>query len=303
MRSNITNKRWSVIDIINWGASYFEERKIESPRLTIELILAKILNCKRIDLYLEFDKPFNDSELAKIKSMVLERAEGRPIQYILGEVEFFDTVLKVDESVLIPRPETEILVDLLIKDVFKFNTDADIVVLDIGTGSGNIAIAIAKKIRNSRIYAFDNSESALNTARQNAVLNNVCESINFFKADMMEDWNRKSNMEFDYIISNPPYIADGEKNRLPREVTGYEPAQALFAGEDGTKYYARIIQYFGNWLKTGGKIFMELGINQADKVTQMLQESGFGEIEVHNDYHNIARVINAVRADKQNHME
>jgi len=302
MKTNITNKVWSVIDIINWGTSYFEQSRIESPRLNIELILTKVLECKRIDLYMQFDKPLQESELADIKVFVRQRAEGKPIQYIIGEVEFYNTLIKVNESVLIPRPETEIMVDLLIQDVFKSDIDWEPVVLDIGTGSGNIAIALAKQIAKCRLYAFDKSERALETAKKNAELNKVAEKINFFRADIMENWIRKSELEFDYIVSNPPYISYKEKEAVSKEVTDYEPAEALFAGEDGTEYYDRIISYFGNWLKPGGKIFMELGINQAEKVNNMLETSGFKEINIKNDYHNIPRVINAVRTSKKNNM-
>ncbi len=296
--NNILNKNqtgtWTVLDIINWGDGYLKARNVESPRLNIEYLLAKIFECKRLDLYLAFDKPLNKNELDSIKRLVKQRVEGRPLQYIIGEVEFCDTVLNVREGVLIPRPETELLVECLLDDVAG-KESKPLVILDLGTGSGNIAIAIAKKIEKCKIFAVDLSEKALDIAKENAVINGVEDKIHFFKADMMKDWSRKTATDFDYIVSNPPYVPLSDKNTLSRDVVDYEPNEALFAGEDGLDYYRRIVSCFSGWIKKGGGLFLELGIHQSESVRKLLVDAGFSDIKLKDDYQEIHRVIYAVK--------
>lgn len=297
--SNILNKNhsgvWTVLEIINWGEEYLKKHSVESPRLNIEYILTKIFECKRLDLYLAFDKPLNKKELDSIKRLVKQRIEGRPLQYIIGEVEFCDTVLNVREGVLIPRPETELLVECLLDDMAVNKKSEPLVILDLGTGSGNIAIAIAKKIKKCKIFAVDISEKALDIAKENAVINGVEDKIHFFKADMMKDWSRKTTTDFDYIFSNPPYVPLSDRDTLARDVVDYEPNEALFAGEDGLDYYRRIISYFSGWIKKGGRLFLELGVHQSESVKKMLADAGFSDITLKDDYHQIHRVIYAVK--------
>ncbi len=286
---------WTVLDIINWGDAYFKKCGIESPRLNIEYLLAKVFDCKRLDLYLTFDKPLNKKELDVVKKLVKQRKDGRPLQYILSEVDFCDTVLKVCEGVLIPRPETEILVESLIDVLSANKSSEELVILDIGTGSGNIAIAIAKKIEKCKMFAVDFSEKALNVAKENAVANGVEDKICFFRADIMKDWARKSDMKFDCIVSNPPYVPLSDRKTLSRDVLDYEPNEALFGGEDGLDFYKRIISYFSEWIKKGGRIFLELGINQSEPVKKMLTDAGFFDINLVDDYQNIKRVVYATK--------
>lgn len=287
-----TDKVWNTLDIIKWGEQYLCDKHIEMPRLCVEMLLGSVLQCRRIDLYTNYDKPLNHIELSQIKSKILECAQGMPIQYIIGEVEFYDTTLKVTPDVLIPRPETEILVDQAVSFLQNVSCDAP-TILDLGTGSGNIAIALAKKIPTGRVYAADISEKALAVAEQNAQLNNVENRITFFKADIMHDWQRQSSTTFDIIVSNPPYINTAEMENLPVSVKKYEPHEALLGGIYGTEFYERIINYFSVWLKPEGKLFFEIGIGQEEKITSLLNASGFMHVETTPDLHNIARVIAA----------
>lgn len=290
-----TEKTWSIVDVIRWGESFFHEKGIEMARLTIESILTHVLNCKRIDLYLLFDKPLIHDELARIRQLVQERIAGKPLQYILGTVEFYDTTLTVCKDVLIPRPETELMVDLVVKDIKKVHNAENVIILDLGTGSGNIAISLAKKIETCKIFAADISSKALEIARKNAHTNGVCEKIHFFQADMMRPWKRTTDMEFDYIVSNPPYVSLKDAGALPKEVYNYEPHEALFAGEQGTEFHQKIINCFGKWLKPAGKMYLELGIGQDEAVRTLFSNAGFHDISTEKDYHSIPRIIYAVR--------
>ncbi|MCD6461097.1 peptide chain release factor N(5)-glutamine methyltransferase [bacterium] len=290
--SVVENKNgWTVLNIIKWGEDFFSKKSIESPRLNIERILSYVLKCKRLDLYLDFDKPLNNEELSKIKSYLKQRAKGYPLQYVLGEVEFYDTVLKVRQGVLIPRPETELLVDYIVKDIKKKASETKIFILDLGTGSGNIPIAIAKSIENCKIYSADNSQIALKLAEENAVYNGTADKIVFFKADIFEDWNRKTDIKFDYIVSNPPYIPENMVHTVQEIVYKNEPHEALFAGQQGTEFYQRIINFFNSWLNENGKFFFEIGIGQQDIIEKFFNGIGFNNIQVYEDLNNIARIM------------
>ncbi|MDX9702654.1 MAG: peptide chain release factor N(5)-glutamine methyltransferase [Candidatus Auribacterota bacterium] len=293
------DQEWTILSIIKWGDEYLHRHEIEFSRLTIELMLAKIYNCKRIDLYLQYDQPLTPDELKNLKQMVKERIKGRPLQYILGEVDFFDTNLLVCEGVLIPRPETELLVEAIVADIDTYKTENCPVILDLGTGSGNISIAVAKKCDSCKIFACDISSKALDIAKENAVRNNVADKINFFKADILHDWNRKTKTEFDYIVSNPPYVSLKDKRELSREVLDFEPHEALFSGERGTEFYERIIDYFSSWLKPDGAMFFEIGINQKQPVLQFLQEKGFYDISMIDDLKRIPRVVRARKKQRK----
>lgn len=283
-------QHWTTLSIIQWGEEYFAKHGIEFPRLTIELMLTKLYSCNRIDLYLQYDKPMTPDELQQVKKMVKERLDGRPLQYILGEVDFFDTRLNVGEGVLIPRPETELLVEAVLNDIRKRNGSPAPVILDLGTGSGNIAIAIAKNCQSCKIFACDISSKSLEIAAANAARNGVADQIQFFKADMMADWNRSTATQFDYIVSNPPYIPLSDKNQLTRDVLDYEPHEALFAGDRGTEFYERIATYFGQWLVPQGAIVFEIGIHQKRPVAAILEQAGFTDISVTDDLKGIPRV-------------
>ncbi len=289
------SQQWTTLSIINWGDDYLRKHEIEFPRLTIELLLTKLFNCKRIDLYLQYDKPLTPEELTSLKAMLKERVKGRPLQYILGEVDFFDTNLLVKEGVLIPRPETELLVEAIVADINTYYRKETPVLLDLGTGSGNISIAVAKKCQSCKIFACDISSEALDLAKENAIRNNVEDKIQFFKADILQDWSRKTETKFDYIVSNPPYIANDDNRYLSKEVLNYEPHEALFAGDRGTEFYERIVDYFSSWLVADGAMFFEIGIHQRQAVVQFLQEQGFYDIAVIDDLKSIPRVIRARR--------
>ena len=211
-------KIWKVVDLINWGKDYLENKNISDARLNIELLLCKVINCKRFDLYLNFDKPLQKEELALFKAMLIRRLNSEPLQYILGKTEFMGLPFNLNSNVLIPRPETEILTEKCI-DYCKsnFRDKETISILDIGTGSGNIGISLSKLIPNCKVIAIDIDEAALQTAKENCELNQVSDKIDFFHLDILND-RLPDEWKFDLIVSNPPYINQTEYSSLQPEI-------------------------------------------------------------------------------------
>ncbi len=277
----------TVLESIKLSTEFLTDKGIESPRINAELMLAKILSCKRLDLYLSFDRPLNESETNLYREFIRRRSKYEPLQYILGSVEFYGFEFKVDKSVLIPRPETEILVETVINSVEKNNKQN---ILDIGTGSGIIAVSLAKNLPFSSITATDSSESALVIAKENAVLNGVEEQIKFKLSDILTDVDYEGK-PFDIVVSNPPYVSFEEYQKLAPELRLFEPQSALTDNNDGLNFFRVIAGSSKKLLKKGGKLFLELGQDQSAKVFDFLNEENFINISIKKDYQNIDRVI------------
>jgi len=277
----------TVLESIKLSTEFLTNKGIESPRVNAELMLAKILNCKRLDLYLSFDRPLNEQETNLYREFIRRRSKFEPLQYILGSVEFYGMEFIVDKSVLIPRPETEILVETILN---SFNKEDELNILDIGTGSGIIAISLAKYLPSSSVTAIDLSESALNKAKENAKLNEVENQINFMSSDITtSDFKHQNN--FDIIVSNPPYISLDEYQNLAPELRLYEPKSALTDNSDGLNFYRIICRESNSLLKKGGKLFFELGQGQSKEVSDLMMKENFSNIIIKKDYQNIDRVI------------
>jgi release factor glutamine methyltransferase len=251
-----------------------------------EYILTHILNCSRADLYLN-KFPAEEKYTTELSRIMQRRKQGEPVQYITGSCEFMGLDFKVDDRVLIPRPETEILVEEAIKIVQKESKAQNI--LDIGTGSGNICVSLAKYLPGCKITAVDISQAAIKLARQNAWLNLVEERIEFMVSDLFAALDASSS--FDMIISNPPYISTEGMKDLPAEVR-YEPRLALEAGPEGLDFYRRIIEGCPAQLKKGGMVLLEMGYNQSGAIRKIFEQSGnFKILEIIRDYRDIERVI------------
>lgn len=249
-----------------------------------ELLLTSILNCERSDLYLDQLSLSPEQSLYFIDKKT-KRLEGCPLQYVIGETEFFGLRFKVDERVLVPRPETEILVE---KTLEVGSQKRKIKILDIGTGSGCIAIALARTLPDVEITASDISGGALELAKENARINAVDSKIDFVRSDLFDNIGYK---EYDLIVSNPPYIAAGDIGSLPEDVQ-HEPAIALDGGNNGLDFYRRIISRGKEFLKNGGFILFEIGFGQSDKIKGIFSTvSGFEIVDVVKDYNDIERVI------------
>lgn len=257
----LKNKTWRIIDIINWSKEYLDNNSVDSPRLTIELMLCQILNVDRVKLYTEFDKPLSESELVKIREMIQLRVKRVPLQYILGTVEFYGEKYFVNKDVLIPRPETEELVQYIINEVDK---DKELKIIDIGTGSGCIAISLAKNLPLAEITAVDNSTSALKIAKQNSIDLGV-ENVKFVYADILTS---KPKQKYDIIVSNPPYISELEMSSLEPELL-YEPKNALTDSSDGLNFYRRYVTIFKDILSYEGRFYIELNSSLFNEIKDL----------------------------------
>ena len=259
-----------------------------------EILLTSISNCSRAHLYTA-DVSLDAQKYKRLSQCLSLRSQGFPLQYILGEVEFFGLVFKVDRRVFIPRPETEILVETVLEIASSSTFHAPgLNILDIGTGSGNISITLAKLLKDCRIIAMDISKQAIVVAKNNAVLNGVETKISFIKQDLFNPQPAARSPQpksFDFIVSNPPYICSQDIGHLQREL-GFEPRIALDGGSDGLNFYRRIVCQAHQFIAKGGLLFMEMGFGQCPKIKELLQASGNFEImDIVRDYNDIERVM------------
>lgn len=281
----------TVLEALNLSTEYLDNKSIESPRLNAELFLAKILNCKRLELYLNFDRNLTENEKTTYRNFISRRGKNEPLQYITGEVEFYGIELQINNNVLIPRQETEILIDTILEVTDK---DSEIKILDIGTGSGNIAIALAKNLTNARIFSIDISEKALEVARNNALQNDLETRIEFIKLDILSDsLGELSN--FDIIVSNPPYVSKNDFGDLQKEIINHEPHEAITDYADGFVFFRKISEFGKNLLNNNGYLFFEAAQGQSETITEIMRENGFSEIIVKKDYAEIDRVVFGVK--------
>ena len=253
-----------------------------------ELVFSDVLNCDRLSLYLNRDKNLTQDKSVLISKILQRRINAEPLQYILGHCEFMGLEFKVDSRALIPRPETEILVESAINELKASGIDCP-KIFDLGTGSGCIAVSLAKLLPCSIVWAGDISEPALQLAAENACLHKV--EIKFLRGDIFSALELKKE-QFDLIISNPPYVATSELNSLAKEIS-FEPVNALAAGIEGLDFYAPIINQAQAYLKSSGILALEVGINQSAQVCAMLDKENFRDIRVIKDYNNINRLIMA----------
>ena len=245
---------WTVGRLLSWTADYLKKHGSESPRLDAEVLLAHALNCQRIELYTRFEEQPGDEARTTFRDFVRQRAEGMPVAYLVGHREFFSLPFRVTKDVLIPRPETEHLVVAAI-DLAKEATESA-TICDVGTGSGVIAVCLAHQVPHCQVTAIDISPAALEIARENATANEVADRIAFLEGDLMT--GLPSEPTFDLILSNPPYVADGETDQMAAETRRFEPRQALFAGPKGTEVIERLVPQAAERLKSGGHLLIEV---------------------------------------------
>lgn len=278
-----------------WGEDFLKKAGIDAPHLSAQLLLCHLTGHNRTGLLLHLEEDLSEARFREFKEMVWKQASGFPLQYLLGECDFYDVTLKVAPGVFIPRPETEILVEEVLT---FFKGRGEVLVLDLGTGSGAIAIALAKNLPHARIIATDISLEALKVARLNAVKNNVDDRVFFQASDLFEVFKKQLEAQnrFDAIVSNPPYIAPSEKENLPKQVRDFEPPEALFAEEEGLFFHRRIIESAPTYLKPGGLLALEVASGQASEVMDLLQlRASVGEVRIREDLTGIKRVICCLR--------
>lgn len=268
---------FTVLDIIKKTTDFFAGKGIESPRLNAELLIGHALGRKRMQLYMEFERPLAELELEKIRPLIRRRAQHEPLQYIVGETEFFGLKLKVDRRALIPRPETEQLVEHV---RVARSASAPALILDLGTGSGAIALALAHAFPQAAVVAVDRSTDALALARENAVSTGLAERVSFLTSDWFEAVPAGT---FDVIVSNPPYLTAEETAQTSLEVRGFEPVDALTAAEDGLADLNKIIVAAPRYLSAGGLLALETGIAQRERLLAQTESAGFTRREARQD--------------------
>ena len=287
-------KEWHVVELLKTTADFFSAKNVDEPRRSSELLLGHVLSKSRLQLYLHHDRPVYQEELDRFRKLCRQRLDGRPVQYITGEQYFYGLQFMVDERVLIPRPETELLVEhaLASLGMTKRGDAAEAKVLDIGTGSGCIAVTMAKFSPSLRVTAVDNSLDALAVARENAAKHGVESQMTFIHADMFDEQFASKLPEnlYNLIISNPPYIPRAEWEGLQREVRQYEPESALTTPE-GTECYRVIASLAPSLLVPGGKLCFELHADGAAMVSEFMVLHGFTGITVSKDYSGLDRII------------
>jgi len=277
----------TILESINLSSKYLAQKGIESSRTNAELLLADIIGCKRLDLYLSFDKPLGNQEIEKYREFIRRRGNFEPLQYITGKVEFYGLELKVNSSVLIPRPETELLVENILNHLSK---EKESTILDIGCGSGNISVALAVNYPSVKIYCTDISEEVLKISEENADKHSVIEKINFNNHNILtEDLNNFP--QFDIVVSNPPYVSRDNFSSLQKEIQNYEPRSAVTDDSDGYTFFREISRKSFNKLKEGGKLFFEIAHGQSKEVKEIMKNNNFKNITVIKDYQNIDRII------------
>lgn len=283
-------KSWKLLDILGETSSFFSSRGLENPRLQAELLLADVLDLRRLDLYLQFERLLTADEVDAYREHVKKRLQRMPVQYITGEAGFRQLTLDVSPEVLIPRPETEVLVGAVLE---YLDGRAEPLVLDLGCGSGAIAVSIAHEHATARLVAADVAPRALEATRCNAERSGVGERVETVCGDLFEPL-RGGDVpgRFDAIVSNPPYVRRGEIEALEPEVCEHEPLLALDGGEDGLDFYRRIAAEAGDFLQPEGLLALEIGADQADPVSDLLVASGrFEIVEARPDLNGIPRVV------------
>ncbi len=286
----ISNENYTINRILNEITLIFTEAGIPDPRIDIEIILENVLGVKKIDLSLNGNRYLQKNELDIILEIVKKRTKRIPLYYILGYAPFMNWEFKVDSSVLIPRPETELVVER-IESLIKNKNIQSPKILDIGTGSGCIAISLAKIIPDAKITAYDYSNEALKIAEENSLKIGVKDKINFVLFDIMKEFSSLPYAPFDIIVSNPPYIKQSELDFSQGEIQ-FEPRAALDGGKDGLDFYRRIAELVNKYLFPNGYLVLEIGYNQADEIKELLNTSAKSiSVEIYKDYQGLDRII------------
>ena len=281
---------WTIQKLLNWVTEYFTNKALDSPRLSAEMLLSHVLSMKRIELYTQFDKPVAKQQLDILHDLVRRAGQNEPIAYIIGKTEFYSLELNITRDCLIPRPETELLVERAIE--FLRGRSGQQFICDLCTGSGCIAVAIAKNFPKADIIATDISAAALKVAAQNIKKHQLNNRVKLLCGDLFDPIASQLNDgKFDLIVCNAPYVSEVDFESLEKNVKDYEPGSALLAGIDGLDIYRRVIEKAGNFLKPDAAIMLEIGYNQAQAIRELLEQANcFSKITIEKDYQNYDRV-------------
>jgi release factor glutamine methyltransferase len=287
---------WTIKKLLDWTVSHFIEKNIDSPRLTAELILSFVLKMERIELYTHFDQPIKKPQLDRLHSLIKRCLQNEPVQYLVGRCEFYSLSFKVSPACLIPRPETELLVERAI-EFLRSRTGAQFV-CDLCTGCGCIAVAIAKNFSDAKIIATDICDKALSVAAENIKKYELDRRIELLQGDLFQPVISQLDVkEFDLIVCNPPYVSGAEYEKLDAKVKNYEPKLALDGGTNGLDIYRRIAAGAGSHLKKDGALLLEIGFIQGQEVKKLLEDTNtFRQVKVEKGFNNNDRIATAIKA-------
>jgi release factor glutamine methyltransferase len=287
---NLAMQNWTIQKLLNWTTEYLTNKGIDSPRLSAELLLSHIVGLKRIELYTQFDKAIAKEQLDRLRNLVKRAGQKEPVPYLVGKTEFYSLELDITPDCMIPRPETELLVERAIE--FLRTRTGEQFVCDLCTGSGCIAVAIARNYPDCRIIATDISDAALSVAARNIEKHQLKERIRLLCGDLFDPLAPQLDVDkFDLIVCNPPYVSAAEFEKLDKNVKDYEPKLALFAGDDGLDVYRRIIEKADSFLKSDAALMLEVGYNQGQAVRELFEQVGiFVEITIEKDVHDNDRI-------------
>jgi release factor glutamine methyltransferase len=289
---------WTILKLLKWTTAYFKSHHVEQPRATAEILLAHTLGVGRVDLYVQYDRLLEEGELGRFKGYIRRRIQREPVAYIVGKKEFWSMDFEVAPGVLIPRPETETLVEAALMVVPKEATPAASRILDLGTGSGAVVVAMASERPGHEFYAVDRSEEVLSVAQGNAQAHGLEKNITFLQGDWF-DPVQDQEAHFDVIVSNPPYISRRELEELPPEISQHEPREALDGGSEGLDAIRLIIREASDHLAPGGWLLFEIGHDQWVQVEKLLSAAKiYMEIGVIKDYGGRDRVARARKMGK-----
>lgn len=285
---------WTVLRLLEWTTDYLGQHGSESPRLDAEVLLAEARGCNRIDLYTAFDEVADEKTRVAFRELVRRRAEGTPVAYLVGRREFYSRMFRVTPDVLIPRPETEFILVTMLDLVRHSENKRELTIVDVGTGSGILAVCAACELPTAKVVAVDASPAALDVARANAANHQVEHRITFVEGDLLTPLPPEPSLDF--VISNPPYVSELEYADLPVTVREYEPRPALVAGVTGTEIIARLVPAAAERLKVDGHLIVEISPMIEAKVSRLFEQEGrFSEVTILKDLDQHARVVRARR--------
>ena len=287
---------WTIQKLLNWTTEYLTNKNVDSPRLSAELLISHVVGLKRIELYTQFNKQVPQQQLDTLHVLVKRAGLHEPVAYLTGKTEFYSIELDITADCLIPRPETELLVQHAIE--FLRTRSGIQYICDLCTGSGCIAVAIAKNFSDARVTATDISAAVLEVAARNIEKHHLKEKVRLLCGDLFEPIIKQLDMnQFDLIVCNPPYVSNAEYEKLDKNVKDYEPESALLAGADGMDVYRSIIKKVDGFLKPGAALMLEIGYAQGPAVSELLEQTGtFAQINIEKDLHDNDRIVIATKA-------
>lgn len=287
---------WTIRDLMKFSIDYLQRHGFDEARLTVELLLSHALRCQRIELYTRFDQPLSKDELKDFRSLFERRLQHEPVQYIVGSAGFMGMQFQVDPRSLIPRPETETLVEQIMLVCGRRPEGTSVTILEVGAGSGNIAVSVAKLLRNSHVTSIDVDREALEVAKGNVSMHGVTERVVLRELSVFDSIVEAFSEKFDLLVSNPPYVSAQEWEQLAPEIRSHEPRTAVCDAGDGLAFYRRMAEIGRALLREKGWVLVEVGHEQSETVVGIFRKAGFENLSVAKDLQGIPRIVSGQSA-------